>query len=380
MEYDLIIVGAGPAGLSTALHLQQLAPALAARMVILERAHHPRRKLCAGGVMPGGEAWLQKLGLSLDAIPSVVVQEAHFLFAGRGFVIKRSPAVFKVVAREVFDAWLADEARFRGIELHEGVQVHRILVGSDGVEIETDAGIYHAHAVVGADGANGVVRRAIAPRGQSGLARLLEVRAEQSVQVTSSTRFTPQCATLDFSHMAQGVQGYAWNFPAQFGQSSGCSLGIFDSRIAPAPILGSLIPFLQQFAGHRGVGIDCRQVEGWPLRRFRRDGVFSAARVLLVGDAAGVDPLLGEGISFALGYGDVAARELVDAFTYEEFSFRDYRRHVLTHRVGRYLQRRSRVASFVYRLHAEWLLRFLWWTFGPIIGKIAEGVLVDWGE
>ena len=380
MECDLIIVGAGPAGLSTALYLQKLAPDLAARTVILERAHHPRRKLCAGAVMPGGEAWLQKLGLSLDDVPSVVVQEARFLFEGRGFVIKRSPAVFTVVAREAFDAWVADEVRSRGLELHEDVCARRVLVQANGVEVETDAGVYRARAVVGADGVNGVVRRAIAPRGQSGLARLLEVRAERSTGEALSTQRTQSCATLDFSRMAQGVQGYAWDFPAHFGQSPGCSLGIFDSRISSVPVSGSLDPFLQQFADRRGVDIGCQQVESWPLRRFRRDGVFSAGRVLLVGDAAGVDPLLGEGISFALGYGDVAARELADAFKREDYSFRDYRRHVLTHRVGRYLLRRSRVASLIYRIHKERLLRFLWWTFGPVVGRLAEGFLVDWGE
>ena len=380
MEYDLIIVGAGPAGLSTALHLQEFAPALAARTVILERAHHPRRKLCAGGVMPGGEAWLQKLGLSLDEVPSVAVQEAQFLFEGRGFVIKRSPAVFRVFAREVFDGWLADEVRSRGLELHEDVCAHRVLVLANGVEVETDAGVYRASAVVGADGANGVVRRAIAPRGQSGLSRLLEVRAEQPAEEALSTPLTHSCATLDFSCMAEGVQGYAWDFPAQFGQGRGCSLGVFDSRISPVPVSGSLDPLLKRVADCRGVDIDRQQVEGWPLRRFRRDGVFSGARVLLVGDAAGVDPLLGEGISFALGYGDVAARELADAFEREVFSFKDYRRHVLTHRVGRYLLRRSRVASMIYRIHNERFLRFLWWTFGPIVGKLVEGSLVDWGD
>jgi menaquinone-9 beta-reductase len=233
---------------------------------------------------------------------------------------------------------------------------------------------------VGADGVNGVVRHAIAPRGQSGLARLLEARAEQPADEILSTQVTRSCATLDFSCMSKGVQGYAWDFPAQFGHSAGHSVGIFDSRVSPGPVSGSLGPFLQQFTRSRGVDSDCLQVEGWPLRSFRRDGLFSVSRVLLAGDAAGVDPLLGEGISFALGYGDVAARELADAFKREDFSFRHYRRHVLTHRVGRDLIRRSRVASLIYRIHKEWLLRFLWWTFGPIIGKLAEGFLVDWGE
>ena len=49
-QVDLLIIGSGPAGCSTALHLARLDPALARRTVILEKAEHPRHKLCGGGL------------------------------------------------------------------------------------------------------------------------------------------------------------------------------------------------------------------------------------------------------------------------------------------------------------------------------------------
>ena len=52
VDHDILIIGAGPAGLSTALHLAQLAPELVGRTLILEKAHHPRPKLCGGGLLP----------------------------------------------------------------------------------------------------------------------------------------------------------------------------------------------------------------------------------------------------------------------------------------------------------------------------------------
>jgi flavin-dependent dehydrogenase len=111
VDHDVVIVGPGPAGLSTSLHLVQLAPELARHTLILERERHPRPKLCAGGIMPGGEACLRKLGLDLREVPSAEVREAHFLFESRSFIVRHEPFIFRVVRRAEFDAWLADAAR-----------------------------------------------------------------------------------------------------------------------------------------------------------------------------------------------------------------------------------------------------------------------------
>ena len=132
--------------------------------------------------------------------------------------------------------------------------------------------------------------------------------------------------------------------------------------------------------GRGDVALGQCQVGGHPLRWYDPRGVFSAPRVLLVGDAAGVDPLLGEGISFALGYGEVAAHELRDAFSREDFSFAGYRDRVRDHRIGRFLRLRVAVARSVYGIRSPWLLRFLWWHFGSLVGWLAERFLVDWGD
>ena len=144
IDHDIVIVGSGPAGLSTGLHLAQLAPELAERTLILERERHPRPNLCAGGIMPGGAAWLRKLGLDLDEVPFVDVREAHFLAEGRGFVVRREPFVFRIIQREEFDAWLANAARERGLVLQEDTRVRQVHCLEDAVEVETDRGTYRA--------------------------------------------------------------------------------------------------------------------------------------------------------------------------------------------------------------------------------------------
>ena len=83
-------------------------------------------------------------------------------------------------------------------------------------------------------------------------------------------------------------------------------------------------------------------------------------RVLLVGDAAGVDPLFGEGISFALGYGTVAAASVADAFSRQDFSFASYQRQLRRHPLFLHLRLRTQLARFAYLLKYPWLFRAGW--------------------
>ncbi len=232
VKSDIIIVGSGPAGISTALNLARIAPELARRTVVLECKQHPRPKLCAGGVLKDGEYILESLGLDCSRIPHVEVKEAHFLFEGKGICIKRFPESFMVVRREDFDNWLVTEAKKLGIRVVENTRVFNIIPSEKSVKLETDQGDYVSLMVVGADGANSVVRRSVIngrPPSQS-IALEVFINHEKYKKLPS---FDPGSAIFDFSIIAKDVQGYVWRFPSLDDGNLACTRGIYNSRITP---------------------------------------------------------------------------------------------------------------------------------------------------
>src|SRR3972149_4579987 len=133
LKHDILILGGGPSGLSTALHLVQIAPHLARRILILEKEHYPRFKLCAGGLVIDAEIILERLGLDVREVPHVDAQSAHFDFAGKGLKVRarKRPAI-RVIRRDEFDHWLAKKAEDRGIEIRQGVTVKKVNPGEKG--------------------------------------------------------------------------------------------------------------------------------------------------------------------------------------------------------------------------------------------------------
>jgi flavin-dependent dehydrogenase len=78
-DIDLIIIGSGPAGISTALHLLEQDPGWARRMFVLEKAIHPRQKLCGGGMTRPGVKKLRRLGVQIPLpIPQKWVDDVRY--------------------------------------------------------------------------------------------------------------------------------------------------------------------------------------------------------------------------------------------------------------------------------------------------------------
>ena len=106
----------------------------------------------------------------------------------------------------------------------------------------------------------------------------------------------------------------------------------------------------------------------------------SVPRVLLVGDAVGADPLFGEGISIALGYGALAAREIGESFQRNEFSFNGFRRRVLRSALGQTLIARWIIAQIIYSFKWKWFQILLWRIMKPFVLVVSWLFMLNWGK
>ncbi len=348
-DVDIIIVGSGPSGASTALHLARLSPGLAARTLVLERGRHPREKICGGALTLHGERILEELEIPFN-IPYTPVHHVRLVYGAAQFDLPEDGCAKRVVRRCDFDSMLFQTVKERGVATQENLRVTKVVRQPDNLAVMTEHGYYLAKVVVSADGVNSVLRKT-SGFGPGKLCRIYEV--ETPADPARELVFREQVLLVDLSYIREGLRGYYWDFPCQIGGRPYVSRGI----VAGARLRGHA--FLEEILARRGVALDGALRRTWPIRHFNPRERFSQPRMLLVGDAMGSDPLFSEGISEGLAGGRLAAEAIVDAFKRRDLSFSGYTNKVLNSRLGRELVAYSRAARVLYGRHAELLLSLL---------------------
>jgi geranylgeranyl reductase family protein len=293
-RYDVLVVGAGPAGSAAAIHLA----GSGARVLLVDKAHFPRDKPCGGGLT--GRA-LRHVPCDVEPVVEHVV-DRMVVRVGYGSKVARTSTrpLIAMTQRRRLDLHLAEQAAAAGAEFRDGAAVTDFEFRSDGVEAKAGAARVYASFVVGADGANGVVARAAGL--DDGIVR--GVALEGNVPWSALERARYERAAWVELGVVPG--GYGWVFP----KGDHANLGV-GGWMDEGPRLRAHLERLVR--AHDVDPSIVTDVRGHRLPMRRPGARPASGRVLLVGDAAGlVDPLSGDGIYEAFVSGRLAAKAILD--------------------------------------------------------------------
>lgn len=272
------------------------------------------------------------------------------------------------------------------MEIREGVVVKNVQPREDAVIVETDQGEFRASIVVGADGSNGVTRRCIFPNEPVYTARALEILTpanppQNSVNLEGWPEGSRgRVAYFDFFPVPENIAGYVWDFPTQVkGQPMRC-WGIYDTNLLADQKRPALKEPLAEEMNRQGFDLGKYELKGHPIRWYSPWNKASVPRVLLVGDAVGADPIFGEGISMALGYGVIAAREIRESLQRDEYSFSRYKRRLARSGLGKTLFARWFITQVIYSFKWRWFHILLWRLMKPIILIAAWVFVLNWSR
>ncbi|MBX0290840.1 NAD(P)/FAD-dependent oxidoreductase [Hymenobacter sp. HSC-4F20] len=359
-EYDVLIVGAGPAGTACALGLA----GSGLRVALLDKARFPRDKVC-GDAIPGptlkalarlNPAYATELRTLTQDHRTDVRTSRLVSPAGAELSVEWQAPAFNSPRRHFDEALLTLVRRHTTTVVLEQSPVKTVRVTAQGAVVQlSDLTELRARLVIGCDGANSVVARSLLPQPLNRARHCAAVRAYyRGVQDTPAT-------TSDFLFLRRYRAGYCWVFPVGGGLYN-VGFGMLSEDIARQQIdlkqvLQELLAAHPHLARRFAAASQVGPVRGFGLPLGGTVRPLSGPRVLLCGDAAAlIDPLQGHGIDKAVISGLLAAEHAQRACLCHDFSAPALRAYdqAVHRRLGHNLARRYRLMRLLAR--APWLV------------------------
>ena len=294
-EAEVVVVGAGPSGGICALELASEG----VEVVLLEKEGIPRFKLCAGGLSIRAR---RLVGLQIGDSVLNEIDAFELLGRHRSRLRKQMGECFGwIVDRARFDAIIVGEAKKAGCLVRERSAVVEIVQRGGVVDVRCeDASRYRARALVGADGSKSNIRRTIGlrPLRRRGLTVMMQAAATNQQAVDFRT------IRFDFGVVPRG---YVWVFP----RGDRFSVGAMSTTGRLPKAKRQVLEYIRSEARF-GPEAEVSFLGGSLVPYWSGEKQFGRDNVVLVGDAAGlVDSFLGEGLTWAVMTGRLAARAIL---------------------------------------------------------------------
>jgi geranylgeranyl reductase family protein len=314
VDYDAIIVGAGPAGGMCAYELAKSQISV----LVIEKEGLPRYKTCAGGLTKKAYEILPKdfMNLVEDETYRVNLTLNH----GWGFSKITTFPIVKMVMRNKLDYFLVKKAEHFGARILDKTAIKSVVESSDCIHVSTEIENFKSKLIVGADGITGCVARFLDLRGRptSGIAIEAEVTPRRNL--SQLKEFTGSLH-LDFNVIPKG---YGWIFP----KKEHLSVGLFTTL----PEMRDLKRHFTSYLNRKGLshGYQTESLKGHQIPiGGKKQEILNSRRGILIGDAAGLaDPITGEGIYFALRSGQIAAEVIGNVIKNPNLTLDEYTKKV----------------------------------------------------
>jgi geranylgeranyl reductase family protein len=320
MTYDVIVVGAGPAGSTAAKNLAEKG----IKVLLLDKAIFPRDKPCGGGLptrvqkrFPYIEPYLNSVSYGTSMFSSSLRYKCDLI---------RDKPFLEMVLRKDFDYGLLSLAQKAGAAFLGGKSVVDVVVQKDKVSVMLEDGqTMETQMVIGSDGMHSVVAE------KTNLSKKLEVLCvslmqEQPMTPKQLTTFFTKKRMIYLFIKAHGIAGYAWVFPKK--NSVNIGIGEFQSAVSKAkpkiPLKETYEKFIATLQEKKllPANFPIENLKGATLPIFPLENT-CGDRVLLCGDAAGfINPITGEGIYYAMVSGQIAADVIAEGLSAHDLSYR----------------------------------------------------------